>query len=49
MTIEFYFRHFSAMNKVSVDLEFRELQATDGPYLSFIHTVATLGWLEKVP
>jgi hypothetical protein len=35
------------MNKVSSDPEFRELQAAEGPYVNLVHTVATLGWVEK--
>ncbi|OOF91927.1 hypothetical protein ASPCADRAFT_509859 [Aspergillus carbonarius ITEM 5010] len=47
LTIEFYFRNFLAMNNVRNDPEFRALQASEGPYVNLIHTVATLGWVEQ--
>ena len=35
------------MNNVRNDPEFRALQASEGPYVNLIHTVATLGWVEQ--
>ncbi|KAH9906643.1 hypothetical protein F4778DRAFT_722805 [Xylariomycetidae sp. FL2044] len=47
VTVEFYFRNFAELNKVNSDPEFKELQASEGPYVNLIHTVVTLGWVEK--
>jgi hypothetical protein len=47
VTVEFYFRNFAELNKVNSDPEFQALQATEGPYVNLIHTVVTLGWVEK--
>ncbi|RAK96479.1 uncharacterized protein BO80DRAFT_429024 [Aspergillus ibericus CBS 121593] len=47
LTIEFYFRNFLAMNNVRNDPEFQALQASEGPYVNLVHTVATLGWVEQ--
>ncbi|PWY81723.1 hypothetical protein BO94DRAFT_536935 [Aspergillus sclerotioniger CBS 115572] len=47
LTVEFYFRNFLAMNNVRNDPEFAALQASEGPYVNLIHTVATLGWVEQ--
>jgi hypothetical protein len=32
---------------VNSDPDFQALQATEGPYVSLVHTVVTLGWVEK--
>lgn len=45
--MEFYFRNFAELNKVNSDPEFKELQASEGPYVNLVHTVVTLGWVEK--
>ncbi|KAI0386811.1 hypothetical protein F5Y04DRAFT_242418 [Hypomontagnella monticulosa] len=47
ITVEFYFRSFAALQKVREDPEFRALQAAEGPYVNLVHTVVTLGWVEK--
>ena len=47
MTVEFYFRNFAELNKVNSDPEFQALQATEAPYVNLVHTVVTLGWVEK--
>ncbi|KAK7910579.1 hypothetical protein PG985_013060 [Apiospora marii] len=47
LTVEFYFRTFAELSKVNSDPEFQALQATEGPYVNLVHTVATLGWVEK--
>lgn len=45
--MEFYFRNFAELEKINQDPEFQELQAAEGPYVNLIHTVVTLGWVEK--
>ncbi|KAI1389611.1 uncharacterized protein F4822DRAFT_205989 [Hypoxylon trugodes] len=47
LTVEFYFRNFAALEKVRHDPEFTALQATEGPFVNSVHTVASLGWVEK--
>ncbi|EMR72125.1 hypothetical protein UCREL1_834 [Eutypa lata UCREL1] len=47
ITVEFYFRNFAELEKINQDPEFQELQAAEGPYVNLIHTVVTLGWVEK--
>jgi hypothetical protein len=32
---------------VNSDPDFQALQATEGPYVNLVHTVVTLGWVEK--
>lgn len=46
MTMEFYFRSFEEMNKVTNDPEFQKLQAEEEPYVNRTHTVVSLGWVE---
>ena len=47
MTVEFYFRSFEEMNKVTNDPEFQKLQQEEEPYVNRTHTVASLGWVES--
>ncbi|KAK3681692.1 hypothetical protein B0T22DRAFT_300078 [Podospora appendiculata] len=47
LTVEFYFRNFAELNKVNTDPEFQALQASEGLYVNLVHTVVTLGWVEK--
>ncbi|PWY71022.1 hypothetical protein BO70DRAFT_382206 [Aspergillus heteromorphus CBS 117.55] len=47
LTVEFYFRSFAAMGSIGADPEWRALQASEGPYVNLIHTVATFGWVEQ--
>ncbi|KAK7955327.1 hypothetical protein PG996_016134 [Apiospora saccharicola] len=47
LTVEFYFRTFAELTRVNTDPEFQTLQASEGPYVNLVHTVATLGWVEK--
>lgn len=47
VTVEFYFRNFAELNKVNSEPEFQALQASEGPFVNLIHTVVTLGWVEK--
>jgi hypothetical protein len=47
ITVEFYFRNFAELNKVNSDPEFQALQASEGPFVNLIHSVVTLGWVEK--
>lgn len=45
--MEFYFRSFAELEKVRQDPDFQVLQAEEGPYVNLVHTVVTLGWVEK--
>ncbi|KAM0818569.1 hypothetical protein AB5N19_04381 [Seiridium cardinale] len=47
VTVEFYFRSFAELHKVTSDPEFQAAQATEGPYVNLVHTVVSLGWVEK--
>ncbi|KAI1100212.1 hypothetical protein F4804DRAFT_336490 [Jackrogersella minutella] len=47
ITVEFYFRNFADLEKMRADPDFRALQASEGPYVNLVHTIATLGWVEK--
>ncbi|CAF9907825.1 MAG: hypothetical protein ALECFALPRED_004015 [Alectoria fallacina] len=47
LTIEFYFRSFEEMNKVTNDPEFQKLQQEEEPYVNRTHTVVSLGWVES--
>jgi hypothetical protein len=47
ITVEFYFRSFAELNKVTSDPEFKAAQATEGPYVNLVHTVVSLGWAER--
>ncbi|KAI0845989.1 hypothetical protein F5Y00DRAFT_245075 [Daldinia vernicosa] len=47
ITVEFYFRTFAELEKMRADPDFQELQAAEGPYVNLVHTVVTLGWVEK--
>ncbi|KAI1381018.1 hypothetical protein F4677DRAFT_441349 [Hypoxylon crocopeplum] len=47
ITVEFYFRSFADLEKVRRDPDFQALQAGEDPYVNLVHTVATLGWVEK--
>ncbi|CAD6591792.1 MAG: hypothetical protein ASARMPRED_005604 [Alectoria sarmentosa] len=47
MTVEFYFRSFEEMNKVTNDPEFQKLQEEEEPYVNRTHTVVSLGWVES--
>ncbi|KAI0896556.1 hypothetical protein F4806DRAFT_431217 [Annulohypoxylon nitens] len=47
ITVEFYFRSFADLEKVRADPDFQALQAGEGPYVNLVHTVASLGWVEK--
>ncbi|KAI9721822.1 MAG: hypothetical protein M1812_002158 [Candelaria pacifica] len=46
MTLEFYFRSFEEMNKVTNDPDFQALQAEEEPYVNRKNTVVSLGWVE---
>lgn len=46
MTVEFYFRSFEEMNRVTNDLDFQRLQAEEEPYINRTHNVVSLGWVE---
>ena len=46
MTVEFYFRSFEEMNKVTNDPDFQRLQAEEEPFVNRTHTVVSLGWVE---
>lgn len=47
MTIEFYFRSFTELNKVNMDPEFQALQASKEPFVNRENTVVSLAWVEK--
>ncbi|OTA70056.1 hypothetical protein K449DRAFT_441412 [Hypoxylon sp. EC38] len=47
ITVEFYFRSFAELEKVRQDPDFKALQVAEGPYVNLVHTVVTLGWVEK--
>ncbi|KAI0838793.1 hypothetical protein F5Y06DRAFT_296404 [Hypoxylon sp. FL0890] len=47
ITVEYYFRSFADLEKLRQDPDFQALQAAEGPYVNLIHTVVTLGWVEK--
>ncbi|KAI1455357.1 hypothetical protein F4805DRAFT_459922 [Annulohypoxylon moriforme] len=47
ITVEFYFRNFAELEKVHKDPDFQALQATEGPYVNLVHTVVSLGWVER--
>ncbi|KAI1401656.1 hypothetical protein F4819DRAFT_486345 [Hypoxylon fuscum] len=47
ITVEFYFRRFADLERVRKDPEFQALQAGEEPYVNLVHTVETLGWVEK--
>lgn len=47
ITVEFYFRSLADLEKVRADPDFQALQAGEGPYVNLVHTVASLGWVEK--
>ncbi|KAI1211592.1 uncharacterized protein F4807DRAFT_418381 [Annulohypoxylon truncatum] len=47
LTAEFYFRNFAELEKVRADPDFQALQAAEGPYVNLVHTVVSLGWVEK--
>ncbi|KAI5925488.1 hypothetical protein F4810DRAFT_658866 [Camillea tinctor] len=47
VTVEFYFRSFAELTRVNRDPEFQALQVAEGPYVNLVHTVATLGWVER--
>ncbi|KAH8195452.1 hypothetical protein TruAng_010377 [Truncatella angustata] len=47
VTVEFYFRNFADLSRVTSDPEFKAIQATEGPYVNLVHTVVSLGWVEK--
>jgi hypothetical protein len=44
--IEFYFRDPAVFGNIGKDPEFQALQSTHGPYVSRIHTEASIGWVE---
>lgn len=46
MTVEFYFRSFAELAKVTNDPDFQRLQTEEEPYINRTHTVCTLGWVE---
>ncbi|KAI9769015.1 MAG: hypothetical protein M1835_006771 [Candelina submexicana] len=46
MTVEFYFRSFGELNKVTNDPDFQALQAKEEPYVNRKNTVVSLGWVE---
>ena len=46
MTVEFYFRSFAELSKVTSDPDFQRLQTEEEPYINRTHTVCTLGWVE---
>ncbi|KAI0179355.1 hypothetical protein GGR52DRAFT_535864 [Hypoxylon sp. FL1284] len=47
MTVEFYFRSFAELERLRRDPDFAALQAEEGPFINMVHTVTTLGWVEK--
>jgi len=44
--VEFLFRDFETLTKFTSDPDFQKLQAEEGPYVSKIHVVTSIGWLE---
>ena len=46
LQVEFLFRDMATLARVTEDEEFKKLQAKEGPYVSKIHVVASIGWLE---
>ncbi|KAI2625008.1 hypothetical protein GGR54DRAFT_629455 [Hypoxylon sp. NC1633] len=47
ITAEFYMRSLADLERVRNDPDFKALQAAEGPYVNLVHTVATLGWVER--
>ncbi|ETS83992.1 hypothetical protein PFICI_05868 [Pestalotiopsis fici W106-1] len=47
VTVEFYFRSFAELSRVTSDPEFQAAQAAEAPYVNLVHTVVSLGWVEK--
>jgi hypothetical protein len=47
MTIEFYFRTFEELGRITNDPEFQKLQEEEEPYVNRTHTVVSLGWVEQ--
>ncbi|KAF3015328.1 hypothetical protein E8E14_009868 [Neopestalotiopsis sp. 37M] len=47
VTVEFYFRTFAELSRVTSDPAFQAAQAAEAPYVNLVHTVVSLGWVEK--
>lgn len=46
VTVEFYFRSFEEVDKVTNDPDFQRLQAEEAPYISKTPSAVSLGWVE---
>ena len=47
MTVEFYFKTFADLAKITNDPEFQKLQQEEEPFINRTHTVVSLGWVEQ--
>jgi len=47
MTVEFYFKTFADLAKITNDPEFQKLQQEEEPFVNRTHTVVSLGWVEQ--
>lgn len=44
--VEYYMRDMETVYKVSQDPDFQALHAEEGPFVSRLHVVASVGWVE---